>query len=114
MLEKEKLFSLGERISDARVCSNLTTAQLSRRLGVRTGTLSSWQNNTLQPRANRLTMLAGVLGFSPAWLLGGKGAGPYRSANGLEDCCAEKALRRPFRALNWGFCPLPSKNLARM
>ena len=83
MIEKNNLSSLSERISDARVCSNLNTAQLSRRLGVRTSTLRSWQNNTLQPRANRLTMLAGVLDVSPAKLLGGKGAGPYRSANVL-------------------------------
>jgi hypothetical protein len=72
--------SMGERIADARTCSNLTTAQLSRRLGVLPSTLRDWQRDASQPRANRLAMLAGVLGVSPAWLLIGRGAGPLRQA----------------------------------
>lgn len=79
MLEKKNSTSMGARIADARACSNLTTAQLSRRLGVLTETMSAWQNGTAQPRASRLAMLAGVLGVSPAWLLVGRGAGPLRT-----------------------------------
>lgn len=79
MTDDKNLTSMGERIADARECNNLTTAQLSRRLGVQTDTISDWQRNTSQPRANRLAMLAGVLGVSPSWLLIGRGTGPQRS-----------------------------------
>ncbi|MAW52776.1 MAG: hypothetical protein CME01_08100 [Geminicoccus sp.] len=79
MNDESNTTSMGERIADARACSQLTKAQLSRRLGVKTGTIWAWQNNTAQPRANRLAMLAGVLGVSPCWLLAGLGAGPLRS-----------------------------------
>ena len=70
MTDDKNLTSMGERIADARECSNLTTAQLSRRLGVQTDTITDWQRNASQPRANRLAMLAGVLGLGfLAWLL---------------------------------------------
>lgn len=79
MSDTRKTTSLGDRIATARECNNLTTAQLSRRLGVQTGTITDWQRNASQPRANRLAMLAGILGVSPSWLLVGRGAGPLRS-----------------------------------
>ena len=71
--------SIGSRIKAARKSNQLSTAQLSRRLGVQTKTLASWQKNLTQPRSNRLAMLAGVLGVTPQWLLVGKGWGPLRS-----------------------------------
>ena len=76
MKHTEETTSIGDRIVTARQCNQLTTAQLSRRLGVQTRTLTSWQNDSTQPRSNRLAMLAGVLGVSPQWLLMGEGYGP--------------------------------------
>ena len=79
MKHHKETTSLGDRIAVARTHNQLTTAQLSRRLGVQTKTLSGWQNSTSEPRANRLTMLAGILGVSPSWLLIGHGHGPQRT-----------------------------------
>jgi transcriptional regulator with XRE-family HTH domain len=69
--------TLGERIVGAREAGNLTTAQLARRLGVKTETLSDWEGDRRAPRANRLMMLAGMLNVSPTWLLTGTGESPH-------------------------------------
>ena len=63
--------TLGDRIVQARERTGLSTAQLARRLGVKTRTLSSWEKNASEPRSNRLMMLAGSLNVSPLWLLNG-------------------------------------------
>lgn len=68
--------TLGGRISRARDAMNLTVAQLARRLGVKTETVAAWETDRSEPRANRLTMLAGVMGVSPTWLLNGVGDAP--------------------------------------
>lgn len=68
--------TLGGRISRARDALDLTTSQLARRLGVKTETVHAWETDRSEPRANRVTMLAGVLGVSPTWLLNGIGESP--------------------------------------
>ncbi len=68
--------TLGGRISRARDGLNLSTAQLARRLGVKSNTVHDWETDRSEPRANRVTMLAGVLGVSPTWLLTGIGESP--------------------------------------
>ena len=68
--------TIGGRITRARNAMNLSTAQLARRLGIRTATLHHWESDRAEPRANRLMMLAGVLAVSPTWLLTGQGAPP--------------------------------------
>ncbi len=68
--------TLGGRISRARDGLNLSTAQLARRLGVKSSTVNDWETDRSEPRANRVTMLAGVLGVSPTWLLTGIGESP--------------------------------------
>ncbi len=68
--------TLGGRISRARDGLNLSTAQLARRLGVKSNTVNDWETDRSEPRANRVTMLAGVLGVSPTWLLTGIGESP--------------------------------------
>ncbi|MEX3008806.1 helix-turn-helix domain-containing protein [Hoeflea sp. TYP-13] len=68
--------TLGGRISRARDALDLTTSQLARRLGVKTDTVHAWETDRSEPRANRVTMLAGVLGVSPTWLLNGIGESP--------------------------------------
>lgn len=68
--------TLGGRISRAREALGLSTAQLARRLGVKTNTVHAWETDRTEPRANRITMLAGMIGVSPAWLLTGIGEAP--------------------------------------
>lgn len=69
-------YTLGERICKARDASGLSTAQLARRLGIKTSTLQSWESDRSEPRSNKLVLLAGVLNVSPTWLLVGRGTPP--------------------------------------
>ena len=68
--------TLGERIVSARESMGLTTAQLARRLGVKTATLSSWDADRSEPRANRIATLAAMTNVSLIWLLSADGEGP--------------------------------------
>jgi len=74
--------TLGGRISRARDAANLSTKELASKLGVRGETISSWERDRAEPRANRLFMLAGVLGVTPAWLITGIGRAPAGDAVG--------------------------------
>lgn len=67
---------MGGRISRAREDMHITSSQLARRLGVKSNTVRDWENDRAEPRANRVVMLAGVLGVSPTWLLTGFGDAP--------------------------------------
>ncbi|MEP0233247.1 helix-turn-helix domain-containing protein [Roseibium sp.] len=69
-------YTLGERICRARDSVGLSTAQLARRLGVKTTTLQGWESDRSEPRSNKLVMLAGLLNVSPTWLLVGRGTPP--------------------------------------
>ena len=42
---------------------------------IKTGTLRNWEDDLSEPRANRLSMLGGILGVSLRWLLTGAGEG---------------------------------------
>lgn len=75
---KETTF--GDRLAGARELSGMDQAQLARRLGVKEKTLEKWENDHSEPRANRLSMLAGLLNVSILWLLTGEGEGPAVSA----------------------------------
>jgi transcriptional regulator with XRE-family HTH domain len=68
--------TLGGRIWRARDATGLSTKELASKLGVRSDTISSWERDRAEPRANRLFMLAGVLGVTPAWLMAGIGRAP--------------------------------------
>ncbi|MBW8640417.1 helix-turn-helix domain-containing protein [Hoeflea sp. WL0058] len=72
--------TIGGRISRARDALELSTAQLARRLGVKTETVQAWENDRSEPRSNRVIMLAGMLGVSPTWLLTGIGELPSTPA----------------------------------
>lgn len=71
-------YTLGERICMARDGMDLSTAQLARRLGIKTSTLQGWESDRSEPRSNKLILLAGVLNVSPTWLLVGRGAAPVQ------------------------------------
>ena len=68
--------TLGGRIVRSRENLGLSTAQLARRLGVESKTLSLWETDRDEPRPNRLATLAGLLNVSVAWLLTEDGEGP--------------------------------------
>lgn len=54
----------------------MTQAELAKRLGVKLKTLKGWENDLSEPRANKLSMMAGLLNVSLLWLLSGEGEGP--------------------------------------
>jgi transcriptional regulator with XRE-family HTH domain len=68
--------TMGGRLLRARDAAGMTINELARRLGVQVSTVQAWENDRSQPRANRLSMLAGVLNVSLSWLLHGVGSGP--------------------------------------
>lgn len=68
---------LGQRIKMRRQQMGLTAAELARKAGVQRDTLAAWETGQSEPRANKLLMLAGVLGTNVGWLLeGDSGCGP--------------------------------------
>jgi transcriptional regulator with XRE-family HTH domain len=67
--------TFGDRLAGAREAAGLTQADLARRLGVRAPTIAAWEDDTAEPRANRLQMVAGLLNVSLRWLLTGQGDG---------------------------------------
>jgi HTH-type transcriptional regulator, cell division transcriptional repressor len=67
--------TFGDRITAAREAVGLSQEEVSRRLGVRLRTVRAWEEDTAEPRANKLQMLAGLLNVSIRWLLTGEGDG---------------------------------------
>ena len=67
--------TFGDRLVAAREKSNLTQQDLAKRLGVKSSTIKSWENDNSEPRANRLSMLAGLLNVSITWLISAEGSG---------------------------------------
>jgi transcriptional regulator with XRE-family HTH domain len=67
--------TFGDRLAGAREATGQGQAELAAKLGVRAETLASWEDDVNEPRANRLQMLAGMLGVSIMWLLTGEGDG---------------------------------------
>ncbi len=67
--------TFGDRMTGAREATGLSQAELARRLGVMVNTIRAWENDQSEPRANKLQMLAGILGVSIMWLLSGAGDG---------------------------------------
>lgn len=96
----EDVATFGDRLAGAREAAGLTPEGLAQRLGVRTETLCAWEDDLSEPRANRVQMLAGILGVSMTWLMVGKGDGPSGPAgDGIaEQREVEQALRE-MRAL---------------
>ena len=77
----EDTATFGDRLAAAREQAGLSQEKLAVRLGVKPVTLAAWEEDRKEPRANRLTMLAGMLGISLSWLMTGEGEGP----DGSED-----------------------------
>ncbi|AUQ49478.1 helix-turn-helix domain-containing protein [Phaeobacter inhibens] len=67
--------TFGDRVAAARDAAGMTQAQLARRLGIKKTTLAGWEQDLSEPRANKLSMMAGLLNVSMRWLLTGEGEG---------------------------------------
>ncbi len=71
----ESSATFGDRVSGAREALGLSQKDLAARLGVKLDTLRGWEDDLIDPRANKLQMLSGFLNVSITWLLTGKGEG---------------------------------------
>lgn len=67
--------TFGDRLAGAREAAGMNQAELARRLGVKKSTIADWENDLSEPRANRLSMMAGMVNVSIKWLLTGEGEG---------------------------------------
>lgn len=67
--------TFGDRMTGAREAAGLSQTELARRMGVKVKTVRAWENDQSEPRANKLQMLAGMLGVSIMWMLTGRGDG---------------------------------------
>ena len=61
--------TFGDRVAAARDAAGLSQKELARRLGVRLSTVRGWEDDRSEPRANRLSMMAGLLNVSMMWLM---------------------------------------------
>ena len=91
--------TFGDRLAGAREQGGLTQAELARRLGVRLSTLQKWEDDHTEPRANRLSMLAGLLNVSIMWLINGEGEGLEMPDEGVQPSDDMRALMTEMRAL---------------
>ena len=63
---------LGNRIAEARTLKGYTIKEAARRMSVTEKTFKKWEGGKSKPRANKVQMLAGVLGVSLLWILDGE------------------------------------------
>ncbi len=57
--------TLGGRLYAARQKAGMSLYMAANLLGVKPGTLKSWENDRSEPRVNKLNALAGLLGSAP-------------------------------------------------
>lgn len=67
--------TFGDRLAAAREAAGMKKGDFSKRLGVKKTTITAWEEDLSEPRANRLSMMAGILNVSIGWLLNGEGDG---------------------------------------
>ena len=75
--------TVGSRIFRARDASGIPTGKIAKALGIRKSTVEAWENDRSAPRAHHLVRIAGMVGVSPSWLLGGVGEAP--GTNGVSE-----------------------------
>ncbi|WP_299698984.1 helix-turn-helix domain-containing protein [uncultured Tateyamaria sp.] len=98
--------TFGDRVAGAREQAGMTQKQLAKRLGVRLATLRAWEDDLSEPRANRLSMMAGLLNVSMMWLINGEG-------EGLDAPVVEEPLTTDMRDLLTEVRDMRSDMLAR-
>ena len=84
--------TFGDRLAAAREAAGMEQAALARRLGVKASTIRKWEEDLSEPRANRLSMIAGLLGVSITWLIDGTGEGVDSPEATSTDADAEAML----------------------
>jgi len=97
----EEMATFGDRLSAARDAADLSQEDLAQQVGVELDSLQAWEDDHREPRANRLSMLAGLLGVSLSWLLTGEGEGldaPSESGSSSPDVSALLADVRDVQA----------------
>ena len=94
--------TFGDRLSAAIEKSGMTQKLVAKRLGIKVSTLKSWEQDISEPRANRLSMLAGLLGVSIMWLLHGEGDGVEHSDDETQVTPEINDLLFEVRALQTG------------
>lgn len=85
--------TLGGRISLARGAKAISAEEAARRLGVLPSSWNAWECDRSILRANRLTMMAGILGVSATWLLTGLGEGPLEQTTDSDPRELRQAVR---------------------
>ncbi|AUH35452.1 transcriptional regulator [Paracoccus tegillarcae] len=90
---------MGDRISAARENAGLSVKDLAQKLGVRVKTLTGWEGDEREPRANYLRTLSGVLGVSLIWLLTGEGHGVGGEDVGSDAAPGREVVLSEIRAL---------------
>ncbi|WP_247742686.1 helix-turn-helix transcriptional regulator [Shimia sp. R9_1] len=78
----EEVATFGDRLAAAREAGGLKRGEFAKRLGVKKSTIAAWEDDLGEPRANRLSMMAGLLNVSVGWLLTGEGDGVDMSEEG--------------------------------
>ena len=91
--------TFGDRLTAAREAQGLEQSELARRLGVKLKTVQGWENDSSEPRANKLQMVAGLLNVSIRWLLTGEGEGVAEPANTEELAEDGVALLKDIRQM---------------
>ncbi|WGW05441.1 helix-turn-helix domain-containing protein [Tropicibacter oceani] len=67
--------TFGDRLAAARDAAGMTQEVLAKRMGVKLATLQNWEEDLSEPRANKLSMISGILNVSMVWLITGEGEG---------------------------------------
>lgn len=91
--------TFGDRLTAARDAQGLSQAELARKLGVKLKTIQGWENDTSEPRANKLQMVAGLLNVSIRWLLTGEGEGVSEPATSEEIAAGAQDILRDLQQM---------------
>ncbi|KIC44859.1 MAG: helix-turn-helix domain-containing protein [Ruegeria sp.] len=91
--------TFGDRLAGAREAAGMTQSDLARRLGVKKSTIVAWENDLSEPRANRLSMMAGMVNVSIMWLLTGEGEGMDEPFDGDEEAPELASVVAELRAI---------------
>ncbi|SFR44758.1 helix-turn-helix domain-containing protein [Litoreibacter janthinus] len=67
--------TFGDRVAAARDAQGLSQEEFAKKLGVKLKTVRGWEDDVDEPRANKLSMMSGMLNVSMRWLLTGEGDG---------------------------------------
>lgn len=67
--------TFGDRLCAARDAAGLNQSMLAEKIGVKLKTVQAWESDSIEPRANKLQMVAALLNVSMVWLMSGLGKG---------------------------------------